>query len=423
VAERGNLTLSAKIAGGGYDDLFPYELALEEGFSRVFRAELTALTTTLHTQKDMAGLLDQNISLVVSQRLVGGLVVRRRFLHGIITGIVSVGVVGSGEGSNCYRHIITIENEMARLRWTRFSYPYYRKTPPDIIEEILAKYRIRGQFSDSYVNRSSFSKNLMFDQINTSDLDFIHYLMDLYSLSWTCVHGPSSQNGIGNVELHFSEGNRFPQPFYEYSDKRKIPGIEAFDFVNYDERQNLWKLDGWHMENTIGVDGIEVKAAYPEANYGSREWRWGVNRPGKRYFSCSSLFHGYERRTPAAEIDGDIKVIIEGRRHSFILAQENWAGKAENILLMPGLIFELGHFYGSRDKEVFTALVTDSHLRLRSLWPRDMAAPPGGASLEIPMHAETGELVELEFNAVNWGKDSEKRFCGTPSDKGAGKWL
>jgi hypothetical protein len=404
----GSMTLSVKIAGGGYDDLFPYELVLEEGFSRVSRAELTLLTTTLHTQKDLAGLLDENISLVISQRISG--VIRRRFLHGIITGIASPGVVGSGTGGNCYRHIFTIESTLARLRWTRLNRPYYRKTPPDIIEEILDKYQIRGQFSDAYINRSAYSKNLMFDQMYVSDLEFIRHVMELYGLSWTFVHGPASQNGIGTAELHFSVGNQFPPPRYEYSDKRKIPGIEKFDFVNYDERQNLWKLDGWRMENTIGVDGLEITASYPEANYGSREWRWGDGQPGKRYFSYSSLFHGYERRTGAAEIDGDIKQIIEARRLGFTLARENRTGRAENILLMPGLIFELGHFYGSKDSSPITALVTDSRLHIRSLWPRDMAAPP--------VDAETGELAEVSFGAADWGKDSAKRFCRRSADKG-----
>jgi hypothetical protein len=416
MAESGTLNLSAKIAGGGYNDLFPYELILEEGFSKVYRAELTALTTTLHTQKDMADLLDQNISLVVSQRISSGTVVRSRYLHGIITSVASPGIVGSGTGGNCYRHIITIESELARLRWTRFSHPYYRKTPADIVEEILAKYQIRGQFSDAYINRSSFSKNLMFDQVNDSDLDFIYHIMGLYGLSWTYVHGSAPKNGFGTAELHFTEGNRFPPPFYEYSDKREVPEIETFDFVNYDERRGLWKLDGWRMENTIGVDGLEVTAAYPEANSGSREWRWGAVQTGKRYFSCGSLFHGYERRTAAGEIDADIKRILEARRLSFLLARENWTGRAENILFMPGFIFQLGHFYGARDTGLLTALVTASRLRVRSLWPRDMAAPPDDA--------ETGELAAAEFSAADWGKDSVKRFCEISADADGGetKW-
>jgi hypothetical protein len=406
MAENGNKALSLKISGGGYDDLFPYELILEEGLSRVYTAELTVLSTTLHTQKDLKDLLDRTLSLVITQRIGGGLVVRSRYLHGIITGVASPGPVSSGEKANCYRHILTIESELTRLRYTRFTHPYYRKTPPDIIEEILDKYQIQRQFADSFVNRSSYSKKLKFDQINASDLDFIYHLMDLYGLSWTCVHGPVSKNGLGNAELHFTEGNRFPPPFYEYSDKRKVPEIAAFDFVNYDEKQNVWKLKDWCMEETIGVDGMEISAAYPEANFGSREWRWGENGPGKRSYSYNSLFHGYEQRTSTGEIDGDIKKILEARRLSVLLDREKWSGRAENIGVMPGLIFELGHVYGSRDSERLTALVKKSRLHVRALWPVDMAALPAGA--------ETGELTEVEFGAADWGKDSEKRFCGIP---------
>jgi hypothetical protein len=161
------------------------------------------------------------------------------------------------------------------------------------------------------------------------------------------------------------------------------------------------------MENTIGVDGLEIIAAYPEANFGSREWRWGDDQPGKRYYSYGSLFHGYEQRTQTAEIDGDIKKIIDARRLSFLLAREKWSGRAGNIIIMPGLIFELGHFYGSRDSGRITALVKESRLHVRALWPGDMARPD----------TETGELAEVEFNAADWGRDSAKRLCGVP-DKG-----
>jgi uncharacterized protein involved in type VI secretion and phage assembly len=409
MAESGNKKLSLKISEGGYDDLFPYELFLEEGLSYVYRAELTVLTTTLHPQKDLTGLLGRAVSLSVLQGLSGGLVTRCRYLHGIITGIASPGIVSGGEKTNCYHHVITIESELARLRYTRLTHPYYRKTPPDIIEEILAKYQIRGQFTDSFVNRSAYSKSLKFDQVNVSDLDFMQYLMDLYGLSWTSVHGPVSKNSLGNAELYFTEGNRFPQPFYEYSDKRKVPEIESFDFASYDEKQNVWKLKGWRMENVIGVEGMEINAAYPETNFGSREWRWGENDPGKRFHSYNSLFHGYEQRTAAGEIDRDIKKILEARRLSVLLARERWSGRAENIIIMPGLIFELGHVYGSGDTKRLTALVTESRLHVRSLWPADMAA--------LPDDAETGELTAVEFGAADWGKDSEKRFCGVP-DKG-----
>jgi hypothetical protein len=340
----------------------------------------------------------------VSQGFSGGLATRSRYFHGIITGIASPGLVSSGERSNCYRQSITIESELARLRHTRHTRPYYRRTPPDIIEEILAHHQIKGQFADSFVDRSSYSKNLKFDQENASDLDFIYYLMDLYGLSWTGVHGPAAHNGLGSAELYFTEGNRFPRPFCEYSDRRKIPDIESLDFVNYDEKRGVWKLEGWRMEEEIGVEGMEINASYPETNRGSREWRWGETGPGKRCHSYNSLFHDYERGIPAGEIDGDLQKILEARRLSLLSARKKWSGRAEHIGIMPGLLFEVGHFYGSGDAERFTALARATRLHVRALWPADMAA--------APENAETGELTEVAFDAADWGKDAEKRWCG-----------
>jgi hypothetical protein len=79
---------------------------------------------------------------------------------------------------------------------------------------------------------------------------------------------------------------------------------------------------------------------------------------------------------------------------------------------MPGLIFELGHFYGSRDSGRLTALVKESRLHIRALWPGDMARPD----------TETGELAEVEFGAANWGGDSVKRLCGIP-ERGGKEWV
>jgi hypothetical protein len=227
--------------------------------------------------------------------------------------------------------------------------------------------------------------------------------MELYGLSWTFVHGKTPQGGLGTAELHFSEGSRFPQAVYEYSDKRKIPEIERFDFMDYGEGRDVWKMDSWRMEGNIGIEGLEVTAPYPLANYGSQEWRWGEAKPGKRYYNYGTLFHGYVRQTPNNEIDTDIKRIIESFRIAFAVERENWTGATQNIAAMPGLVFELRHFQGSADGKVICALVTDSALRFRVHWPRDLAATPAGE--------EPGELSQVEFSSIDWGKDSEKRFC------------
>ena len=105
--------------------------------------------------------------------------------------------------------------------------------------------------------------------------------------------------------------------------------------------------------------------------------------------------------------------MIEAHRLSFTEAKEYWKGRAENIAVIPGLLFELEHFQGQKDGAVIAALITDSLLHVRTLWPRDMVTPPADA--------EPGEMAQAEFRAVDWGKDSEKRFCRMESIGGK-KW-
>jgi len=402
MSEAGVMSLSLKIAGDGYEDFFPYELTLEEGFSRVYHAELTVFTKTLREMDELRELLERKASIIVSQRLTGGSVTRSRYVHGIITGVAHLGVAG-GESKSCFRYKIIIESELIRLGHTKLNSPWYRKTPPAIIEEICSRYGIRAHFSEQFINQSSFSKNSMFEQSGVSDLDFIRYLAAMYGISWSFVHEKSDPGNIGTAALYFSEGWLFPSPLYDYSVKRDVPEVERFDFINFNEGQNIWKMNKFRMENTIGIDGMEVTASYPQNNSGSHEWRWGLTGHGKKYHSYGSLFHGYNKGASMSEIDADIKRSLEAYRMTFALEKENRKGEAENIALMPGLILELRHFYGQQYEKTVTALITDSRLRVRVLWPRDLVSPP--------VDGEPEEISQVEFNAKDWGKDSGKRFC------------
>ena len=126
------------------------------------------------------------------------------------------------------------------------------------------------------------------------------------------------------------------------------------------------------------------------------------------------MFHGYQRGTPPEEIDADMKRIIEAKKTAFVLQKENRNGKTESILPMPGLVLEVGHFYGKNDVEADTALVTASRLHVRAMWPRDLVA--------LPIGGDPGEAACVEFAAKTWGKDTEKRFavshCGRDCDGG-----
>ncbi|MDR1588256.1 MAG: phage late control D family protein, partial [Treponema sp.] len=288
------VVLTMRIAGGGFEDMYPYELFLEEGFSRVYKARLTLLSDTLHTYDDLAEIVDTNISLTISQVLRDAVTMRTRYLHGIITAAATDGVFSGGE-QNCYRYTLTIESELARLRYNARNGAYYKQSPVDAVEAVLANNHITARFSDSFIRRNEYSTRLMFNQNGVSDIEFIGNILFTYGISFASVHPAVSVDAMGASDLVFSDGNSFPAPVLEYSDNRETPETAQFDFVRADEAQDTWKMDAFRMENAIGVDGIEVSATYPEFNYGNKEWKAGDPGADKRSLTYNRLFTGYER--------------------------------------------------------------------------------------------------------------------------------
>jgi uncharacterized protein involved in type VI secretion and phage assembly len=395
------------VADGGFEDLYPYELFLEEGFSHLYEARLTLVSAGLYTHEDLSELVDTRISLSISQVLRDTDVKRTRYLHGIVTTVAVEGCLFSGRGQKCYRYTLTIESELAWLRFNARNGVYYRQSPVDAVETVLIQNHITALFPDTYIKRNEYSNRLMFNQNGISDLDFIGNILFTYGISFTCVHPAAPEDAVGAADLIFSDGSSFPVPVVEYSDGREVPETAQFDFILGDQNSELWKMDAFRMENRIGVDGIEVIAAYPEFNYGNEEWKAGEIGADQRSITYNRLFSGYERGTAAEEIDADMERILAARFRTFELAKRSWTGKADNLLLMPGALFELAHYYGEDDDGVITALVSAAKTHVRAVWPESLAVKP-----EL---TQIGELAETEFACIDYAAGVERRFCGSLS--------
>jgi hypothetical protein len=396
-----NIMFSLRFSGGGFTDFYPYELELQEGFSRVFRGKLVVLTGTFHAAGELAELLDTRVSLSVSQRLGDDRTSRTRWLHGIVSSVECKGVIVGPNRQDCYCYTLIVEGELARLRHTFSTESFYRVNPVDIAESLLDRYGIAGHFSGEYIDRRRYGRHLMYEQVNESRLDFLDRILRLYGLSYTYRHPRAEGARLGEGELYFSDGERYPVSDLAYSDNRKIPAVQRFDFLSKDEGQDLWRMDKWRMETGIGVDGIRLSASYPESGRGNHEWRRGDTEKGRRYHNIGSQFHAYERETPEAEIDEDLKLILDASYLGLELAKSHREGEAGNLALLPGTVIELSHFYGRRDNSIITALVTGTDLRARTVWPPKLAVPPNAAE---------GELVTVKASCMDFGKDSQKRF-------------
>jgi hypothetical protein len=395
-------TLELRLAGNKCADLYPWDLVLEEGFSRLYRAKLTAISDQKHTIEELSSLVDNKITVIINEKLTDGKTTRTRYLHGIVTGAGSAGVFCSGLKKDCYIYEFIIEPALSRLKFTRLSAPYYNMNPADIFEHITAKYNIKAQIEGKYLSRGEYIKKLMFEQSGLSDIDFIERIAGMYGLSYTFTHPAVSDSALGSESLYFSSGEKFPVSDIVYSDKRKEPDIAQFDFLSADESQNLWRMDKFNISNHIGVDGFKLNAVYPSANYGSEQWKQGKTAADSRCIHYQGLFHGYEVSTETGEIDDDIKKILKAQSCAADIAKTEISGTAANVGMRPGIILELQHFYGAADKTVNMILLTGIKLHSRARWRPDLAILP---------EASGGEVSELEFRGIDWRQGALKRFC------------
>ncbi|MDR1986072.1 MAG: phage late control D family protein [Treponema sp.] len=395
-------SLTLHLAGGTCKDLYPWDLVLKEGFSQLYRGELTVLSEKKHAMEELSALLDKGISLIITQKLGDAKTGRTRYLHGIVTEVRSAGVFSNGKVKDCYSYVLIIEPELARLRFTQLTAPYYRMNPVGIFEAILSKYDLKARIEQNYISYTKYGKNLLFDQSETSDLDFLRGIAELYGISFTLVHPKTQEETLGVADLYFSDGEKFPLSDVVYSDKREEPRLVSFDFLGFNEGQHIWKMDSWAMSKTIGFDGFKLNATYPNAIYGSDQWKWGKTEKGKRYASYNRLFHSYDRQAGTAEVDADVTLILKARQRTAEQAKTRWTAGAANLALRPGIILELRHFYGMKDQDLITALVTGITLHHRARWPPDLA---------VRMEGSEGEITEVQGECLDWGKDTEKRFC------------
>jgi uncharacterized protein involved in type VI secretion and phage assembly len=392
-------TMSLRLVDGKYPDLKPYEIVLEEGFSTLYKATLTVLTKTPHTHEDLVkDLLDQKASVILMQLLDKRADFRRRYLHGIVTCVETCGGFSSGAEGACYRYRLTLEPELSRLRFTRIaSQPFYKTTPFDIIEKIADKHHLSVSLPERLLDKGAYCTSSMFEQSGSSDLDFLFDILGMYGISFSFVHRACAYEALGQTDLVFSEGKTMPVTDIAYSDGRALPSIEQFDFLHLEDGAiNLWKMDSWRMRSAIGVDGIRL--------VGNDGWKEGATKDGSRCVAFAGMFHPYDKGTDGAAIDDDIGQILKARYQALQLAKTAWSGEAGNLLLRPGCVLELKHYYGPADeKNTIVTQVCSSRLVLRTLWPADMALPPENEG--------DAEAVEVKALCMDYGKDAaDKRF-------------
>lgn len=399
-----NEMLNIKFAGGKFDDFYVYDVVMKETISDLYEAEVLVLSDKAYTYEQLSEALSLNVTLSVTQRLSKATQKRTRWFNGIVTAIEHLGVFYASDKKDCFSYRVRIEPPLAKLKHITRKAAYNRKTPIDVLSDIIAGQELRANFSEDFVSRRPFNTFGIYEQDEESDYDFLKRLTSMYGLSFSFKHRKAASNGLADTELYFSAGERFPDwAEVAYSDGRSVPSVSQFDFRTENGDKNLWKMDSWSMKRQDGYDGVVLQETYPNSNVGSYDWKVGKTEDKDKRRVYTSHFHAYARDVDKKSVDDDVALILKAKYAAFQLDKDVWTGKSDNLLLMPCRMFTLAHFYGMKNDTAVSAMVTQTVTHCRAKWPATLAVSPDVNGNE--------EITEVSFSAMNYGAQSDKRFC------------
>ncbi|MGN1080047.1 MAG: contractile injection system protein, VgrG/Pvc8 family [Alphaproteobacteria bacterium] len=399
-----NEMLNIKFPGGKFDDFYVYDIVMKEEISELYEAEVLVLSDKAYTFEQLSEALQLNVTVSITQRLSKASKKRTRCFSGIVTAVEHLGVFYASDKKDCFSYRLRIEPALSKLTHITRKASYNRKTPIDVLSEVIAGQGLRANFSEDFISRRPFNSFGVFDQDEESDYAFMKRLTSMYGLSFSFKHLKTASNGLADVDLFFSAGERYPDwAEIVYSDGRSVPPVSQFDFRTENEAENIWRLDHWVMKKQDGYDGVMLQETYPNSNVGSYDWKVGKTENLNKRRVYTAHFHGYTRDVDKKSVDDDVSLILKAKYCSFQLEKDVWTGNGDNLLLTPCRMFSLAHFYGMKNTAMVSAMVTKARTHCRAKWPAVLAVAPD--------MGDNQEIIDISFNAMNFGTQSDKRFC------------
>jgi uncharacterized protein involved in type VI secretion and phage assembly len=412
------VTLSAYFAGGGAalrlnDDkagLHLFRLEIDEGISCAYRGKALCWS---EEYKEPAALLNANVSVSISHMLKGrdeAPFAVERALHGVVTRAAFMGAVLPSDGTHYYWYRITIESELAPARYAVRSRPFYYQSPVAVLTAVFQEYGITGGTlnarkclsSEIHNFEDELSKQLLFDQENTSDWKFAASLLSLYGLTFTFTHPLTSGKQRSQAVLYVSSGLRYPAPACKVSGK-----VMADDFAPVLDRAagydttTTFRLNSWSEDVRIGVNRVQVRARYPDGTPGSAAWSVG-DAASPSVVVLGALPHGYLERALRDAVDKDVAMVLNAAKTRFDCEKSDCWGNAGNAAIMPGALVKIANDAGGASK---AARVLFTHAIFQTAWKKDGGLLRGESD---------GEFVSVSFKALPHQSGSQNRYCCNP---------
>ena len=389
--------IKIEVDGGALSDLVICGMALREGLSEPYRAEVTAFSEQPRTP---AKLREEALGRRVSLRIVQDVEKEgtvTRYLCGIVTAVAHLGAkiqdaeIVSFCGTQKRRlssYRLTIEPQLAQLAFTRRTLDYPDTTPLGVIKAVLGRNRISYSADGQYFDPEEYSGKVRFVQRDETDLAFIHRVMARYGISYTFTHA-----GKGSEQMVLSSGNDYPVPsalafqgLEGYSD-----GKEAL-FSTEGMGKGAFRLTGFCAESRTGFTGLKDGFLRPAQTKGLEKEAGDTGTA--RVWLRNEAPAGYGEDVDDTTLDKDFARFAAATKTAMRLAGDDWRGETPHIAAMPGKVLRITGFVDGEEgaDEPVKARVTH-------------------ADLAIDLLKRDDEVFRLTFAAQDFADDlQEKRW-------------
>lgn len=407
---------------------FVYEIEYREGISSLYEATVRLLSKTNLPLSELSALLNTHLCLQVTQRVfkeeisghdkaeITEMPPRSRNIKGLITHYRFLGVVTTQEDQKqCFKYELRIAPDLIRASFNQKIRTYANLSAFDLCKNLVVDYQYN--VNTELVDELAFSSDLIFNQLNVSDLDFLHQLCCTTGLNYCFDHRGAVKSSASSFipQLYFSQGF----DVYVAADDGKAASGRTYFICSLDSDDNgevlLSDID---IQEELKLQELSFYSArtrqelQPQEGGSTSGGGSSASNDGEDESSGGlDALTLYEQRVVELYLSNEFirtKGNLPDIQSRYLTAQHLNAALNSNrasisascvdLNIMAGVFGKLNEFYGSK---ALNFLVTKINLNLRFEFPPDFAL--GG-------ELEGEDFLSIKFQAIEEQKQTQLGF-------------
>lgn len=402
-------------------DYFIYEIEYREGISSLYEGTVRLLSKTNLPLSELSALLNTHLCLRITQRIIkeqiGGkdktetteLPPRSRNIKGLITHYRFLGVVSTQEEKKlCFKYEFTLAPDLIRASFNQKIRTYANLSAFELCKNLVLDYQYN--VNTELVDELAFVDTLIFNQLNVSDLDFLHQLCCTNGLNYCFDHrGAVSTTASSFIpELYFSQGF---DVYVSAEDGKAASGRTYFICSLESDDSGEILLSDIDIQEELKLQELSYYSARTRQELQPQNGAQGTDSSSSDGAGGTDALTLYEQRVVELYLSNEFirtKGNLPDIQSRFLTAQHLNAALSSNrasisarcsdLNIMAGVFGKINEFYGS---QALSFLVTSINMSVKFEFPPDFAV--GG-------NIGGEDFLSISFRAIEDQKRAQLGF-------------